>query len=119
MCINALNGAPGIYSARYSGVHGNSLENRKRVLKELDGVDDRSAYFMCAIVVYFPNGEYQTFTGRTDGSITKEERGRTDFGYDAIFLSDDLDCTFGEATEEEKNSVSHRGRAIEEMLKFL
>ncbi|MCX4365255.1 MAG: RdgB/HAM1 family non-canonical purine NTP pyrophosphatase [Bacilli bacterium] len=119
LCINALNGAPGIYSARYSGVHGNSLENRKRVLKELDGVDDRSAYFMCAIVVYFPNGEYQTFTGRTDGSITKEERGRTDFGYDAIFLSDDLDCTFGEATEEEKNSVSHRGRAIEEMLKFL
>ncbi len=119
LCINALNGAPGIYSARYSGVHGNSLENRKRVLKELADVEDRSAYFMCAIVVYFPNGEYQTFTGRTDGSITKEERGRTDFGYDAIFLSDDLGCTFGEATEEEKNSVSHRGRAIEEMVKFL
>lgn len=119
LCVNTLNGAPGIFSARYSGVHGNSAANRERVLKELTGVTDRSAYFMCAIILYFPNGEYQTFIGKTNGSITEEERGCTDFGYDSIFLSDDLKITFGEATEEEKNSVSHRGRAIKEMLKSL
>lgn len=117
LCIDALNGAPGIYSARYSG--GDSAANRARVLKELEGIDDRSAYFTCTIILYYPNGEYKTYVGKTHGTITYEERGRTDFGYDSIFLSSDLGCTFGEASEEEKNSVSHRGRAINEMLKDL
>ncbi|MDE6292542.1 MAG: RdgB/HAM1 family non-canonical purine NTP pyrophosphatase [Bacilli bacterium] len=119
LCVNALNGGPGVYSARYSGVHGNSAANRARVLKELEGSTDRSAYFTCTIILYFPNGEYKAYVGKTNGTITHEERGKTDFGYDAIFLSDDLGCTFGEASEEEKNSVSHRGRAINEMLKDL
>lgn len=117
LCIDALNGAPGIYSARYSG--GDSAANRARVLKELEEIDDRSAYFVCTIILYYPNGEYKTYVGKTHGTITHEERGKTDFGYDSIFLSSDLGCTFGEASEEEKNSVSHRGRAINEMLKDL
>ena len=119
LCIDALNGAPGVYSARYSGVHGDSAANRARVLKELEGVSDRSAYFTCTIILYFPNGEYKTYVGKTSGTITHEERGKTDFGYDSIFLSSDLGITFGEASEEEKNSVSHRRRAINEMLKDL
>lgn len=119
LCVNALNGAPGIYSARYSGVHGDSAANRARLLKELEGKSDRSAYFTCTIILYFPNGEYKAYDGKTNGTITHEERGKNDFGYDAIFLSDDLGCTFGEASEEEKNSVSHRGRAINAMLKDL
>lgn len=119
LCIDALNGAPGVYSARYSGVHGNSAANRARVLKELEGVSDRSAYFICIIALYYPNGEYKTYVGKTYGTITEEERGKNDFGYDSIFLSSDLGITFGEASEEEKSSVSHRGRAINEMLKDL
>ena len=86
LCINALNGAPGVYSARYSGVHGDSAANRARVLKELEGKDDRSAHYTCTIILYYPNGEYKTYVGKTHGTITHEERGKTDFGYDSICL---------------------------------
>ena len=118
LCVDSLNGAPGVYSARYAGGHGNDTDNRAKLLKELEG-KDRSAYFVCTIVVYYPDGDYKTFEGKTYGQITEEEIGKKDFGYDCIFLSDDLKKTFGEATEEEKNSVSHRGRAIVKMLQEL
>ena len=119
--INSLNGEPGIYSARYSGVHGDSKANRDKVLKKLDGKEgnDREAYFMCALILYYPDDTYKYFIGKTYGEITTEEIGDTDFGYDCIFYSHDLNKTFGEATEKEKNSVSHRKRAIEEMVKYL
>lgn len=116
LCVDSIGGDPGIYSARYSGEHGNSKLNREKLIKNLQG-KDRKAYFLCMIVVLYPDGTYKSFEGRTYGSIIDEERGDTGFGYDSIFLSDDLGKTFGEATEEEKNSVSHRGRAIEKMLK--
>ena len=116
LCVDSLNGEPGIYSARYAGEHGNDEDNRRKLLKELEG-KDRNAYFVCMIVVYYSNNEYKTFEGRTYGKITTEEIGKKDFGYDCIFYSDDLNKTFGEATEEEKNRVSHRGRAIEKMLR--
>lgn len=116
LCCEALDGAPGIFSARYAGEHGNNEANRAKLQKDLKG-KDRKAYFNCTIVVYYPNEKYKVFTGKTYGTIIEEERGDTSFGYDCIFLSDDLNKTFGEATEEEKNSVSHRGRAIQEMLK--
>ena len=74
---------------------------------------------MCTIVVCYPDFTHKHFVGKTEGVIIDEERGKTDFGYDSIFLSNDLHKTFGEASEEEKNSVSHRGRAIKEMLKDL
>lgn len=70
-------------------------------------------------MVYYPDGEHKTFVGKTFGKITECELGKKDFGYDCIFYSNDLKKTFGEATEEEKNSVSHRGRAIQEMMKDL
>lgn len=118
LCVDSLDGMPGVYSARYAGEHGNDEANRAKLQKELEG-KDRSAYFICTIVVYYPNGEYKVYDGKTYGKITKEEFGKKDFGYDCIFFSDELGKTFGEATEEEKNSVSHRGRAIKEMIKGL
>ena len=117
LCCEALNGEPGIYSARYASDH-DIKKNRDVLISNLKG-KDKKAYFNCTIVVYYPDGSYKHFVGKTYGSIIDEERGKNDFGYDCIFLSDDLNKTFGEATEEEKNSVSHRGRAIEEMLKEL
>ena len=116
LCIDSLNGEPGIYSARYSGVHGDDQANRDKLQKKLQN-KDINAYFMCTIAVYYPNDEYKIFIGKTYGKIATEELGNKDFGYDCIFYSNDLNKTFGEASEEEKNSVSHRGRAIKEMLK--
>lgn len=116
LCVDSLNGEPGVYSARYAGNHGDNEANRNKLQKELDG-KTRDAYFICNIVVYYPNGEHKTFEGKTYGKITKEEIGNKEFGYDCIFYSNDLNKTFGEASEEEKNSVSHRARAIKEMLK--
>ena len=116
LCCDSIGGEPGIYSARYSGVHGDSKANREKLIKKL--VDkDKSAYFLCTIVVDCPDGTYKSYVGKTLGMVIDEERGDTSFGYDSIFLSDDLGKTFGEATEEEKNSVSHRSRAISAMLK--
>lgn len=119
LCINALDGAPGVYSARYAGEHGNSAENRKKVLTKLNDKDDRTAYFVCCIILYKPDDNYISVEGRTNGVITTEEIGDKGFGYDSIFLSDDLKKTFGEATSEEKNSVSHRGRAIQKLLQVI
>ena len=118
LCVNALSGAPGIYSARYAGGHGNDQSNRDKLRKELDG-KERDAYFICTIVMYCSKDNYKTFVGKTYGKIIDEERGKKDFGYDCIFYSNDLNKTFGEATEEEKNSVSHRSRAIQKLLEVL
>lgn len=117
LCVDSLNGEPGIYSARYAKEHDDKA-NRDKLLKELEG-KNREAYFNCTIVVYYPDGTYKTFVGKTYGEITTEEIGKTDFGYDCVFLSKDLNKTFGEASEEEKNSVSHRGRALKEVIKEL
>ena len=111
LCCVALNGDPGIYSARYSGGHDNSKANREKVIKELKG-KDKTAYFNSTIVLYHIDGTYEYKEGKTYGQIIEEERGDTSFGYDSIFLSDDLGKTFGEASSEEKNSVSHRYRAL-------
>ncbi|MBP3255179.1 MAG: RdgB/HAM1 family non-canonical purine NTP pyrophosphatase [Clostridia bacterium] len=118
LCVDSIGGKPGVYSARYAGEHGNNEANRAKLQLELEG-KDRSAYFICTIVVYFPNGSYKVFEGKTYGEISKEELGNKDFGYDCIFYSNDLKKTFGQATEDEKNSVSHRGRAIKKMEKEL
>ena len=115
LCVNALDGRPGIYSARYSGDHDNQA-NRDKIRSELKDKEDRSAYFFCGIILYHQDGTYEYFEGKTTGTIIDEERGNKDFGYDCIFLSDDLNKTFGEATEEEKNSVSHRKRALNKLL---
>lgn len=115
--IHALGGKPGVYSARYAGEH-NDQANRDKVLEELDNRLDRTANFEC-VICYMSKKEMKLFIGRTYGEITTEEIGDTSFGYDCIFYSADLQKTFGEATAQEKNSVSHRSRAIEQLKKWL
>lgn len=120
LCVNALGGAPGVYSARYCGHHGSDQENRALLLKNMEGVTDRSAYFKNASALVYPDGKELVAVGETHGYILTEEVGTGGFGYDPIFFSDDLQRSFGEATDEEKNSVSHRFRglqALREMLK--
>ena len=118
LCVDSLNYEPGINSARFSGEHGNDIANRKKLLEKLEG-KERNAFFICTIALLYPDGTRKTFVGKTYGKITKVELGNKNFGYDCIFYSNDLNKTFGQANEEEKNSVSHRGRAIKEMLKEL
>ena len=113
LCVEALGGAPGIFSARYSGEHGNDKANRDRLLKDMEKIENRTAYFNCAIALVTPEGEEITVEGRTYGSILYEEIGAGGFGYDCIFHSDDLQKSFGVATAEEKNAVSHRFRALQ------
>lgn len=128
LCVEALNGAPGVYSARYFEMFATEEErrtvtgerrNRRLLLKRMEGVENRRAYFCCALALVLPDGGIVRAEGRTYGQILLEERGENGFGYDSLFLSDDLQKSFGEAGEEEKNSVSHRGRALKELVKLL
>lgn len=116
LCVESLNGEPGVYSARYAGIHGDDTRNRQKLLNELKDKENRKAYFVCNIVLYKPDDNYINVEGRTYGTIADEERGSKTFGYDCLFLSDDLHKTFGEATSLEKNKVSHRARALEKLL---
>lgn len=118
LCVDALGGAPGVYSARYCGYHGNDAENRAVLLKNLQGVKNRSAHFTSAIALVYPDGRELTAEGHTYGRILEEEIGDGGFGYDCLFYSDDLGKTFGVASSEEKNGVSHRFRALQAMLKI-
>lgn len=118
LCVNSLNGEPGVYSARYSGVHGNSAANRQLILEKLKNFKDRSAYFICCIAKLDESGNLVICKGRTDGIILEKEEGYTGFGYDCIFYSTDLKKCFGLATPDEKNSVSHRFRALQELKKI-
>lgn len=114
--VHALRGEPGMMSARYSGDH-NDAENRKKVLEKLGDGLDRTAYFECVLCYMYEN-DLKLFMGRTFGEITEEELGSKDFGYDCIFKSAELDKTFGQATKEEKDRVSHRARAVEAFKKW-
>lgn len=117
LCVEALGGAPSIYSARYSG--GGDKENRALLLKNLQNIKNRNAYFESAVCLYFPDGEKYFGEGRTFGKILSEEQGGNGFGYDCIFFSDDLKKSFGLATPKEKDSVSHRFRAILDLTEKL
>jgi len=118
ICVEALNGEPGIYSARYAG-DGNDKHNNQLLLENMKGKKDRRAKFVCCMVYYKPNGEIITATGETFGEILDKEYGENGFGYDPLFFSLDLNKCMGLATAEEKNSVSHRFRAIEGIKKQL
>lgn len=110
LCVDALHGAPGVYSARFSG--GTPADNRALLLKRLDGVSHRTARFTCSVCYIGADGKPLFGEGHTCGRILFEEIGDKGFGYDSLFFSDDLQKSFGEATEDEKNSVSHRYRAL-------
>lgn len=114
----ALNLEPGIFSARYSGLHGDNEKHRQKLIKNLQN-KEKDAYYICTLVLYHSDGSYNYTEGKTYGKIITEEKGNKDFCYDCIFLSDDLGKTFGEATEEEKNSVSHRYRALIKLKELL
>lgn len=119
LCVEALDGAPGVYSARYSGGHGDDKANRDLLLKNLEGVTDRRAKFVSSIVLIKTNGEEIVGTGETYGKIGFKEQGTNGFGYDCIFISDDLGISFGLASDEEKNKVSHRYRGLIDLLSKL
>ena len=118
LCVDALNGAPGVFSARYCGYHGDDEKNRKVLLQNMDGIADRKAHFTSAIALVFPDGKELVAEGHTYGEILHEETGDGGFGYDCLFFSDDLQKSFGVATAEEKNRVSHRFRGLQAMLKL-
>ncbi len=113
LCVEGLYGAPGIYSARFSGE--GDKGNRKLLLRRMENVADRRAYFECAVCLCRPDGRACFGVGRTYGKILQEEIGNNGFGYDPLFYSDDLKKSFGLATDEEKNSVSHRFRALRDL----
>ena len=102
LCVDALDGLPGVYSARFAEEH-NDVANRNKLLSQLQGVTDRSAHFECAVVLLYPNGKAITATGRVDGKILPAERGENGFGYDSLFFCTDLGKTFAEASADEKN----------------
>ncbi len=115
LSVDALGGAPGVFSARYAGGHGSDESNRAKLLKEMEGKEVRTARFECALVLYYPNGEYLSSYGKTEGEILRQEVGDKGFGYDSLFYSYDLEKSFGLADASAKNEVSHRGRAIKEL----
>ena len=119
LCVDALNGAPGIFSARYCGYHGSDAENRALLLKNMQGVKNRGAHFTSAIALVYPDGTELVTEGHTYGEILEQEEGDGGFGYDPLFKSEDLGKSFGLASAEEKNAVSHRFRALQAMWKRL
>jgi len=114
LCVDMLDGAPGIYSARFSG--GGPAENRKLLLKRMENITDRRAHFESAVCLCMPDGRTYFGEGKTYGRILQEEIGDKGFGYDSLFFSDDLNKSFGLAEEEEKNAVSHRYRALYDLM---
>lgn len=112
LVVEALDGAPGIYSARYAG-DGVDEHNNALLLKNMQGVANRNAKFVCCMVYYSPNGEIITATGETDGEILHAPEGENGFGYDPIFYSKDLQMSLGVASAEAKNTISHRFRALQ------
>lgn len=118
MEVMALNGAPGVYSARYAGPQRNDLENMDLVLKNLADKDDRSAQFR-TVVALILKGKVHTFEGIVKGKIATTKTGDKGFGYDPIFVPDGYSISFAEMEAGEKNKISHRGRAIQKLITFL
>jgi len=114
--VDALSGAPGVYSARFSGPGATDESNNRLLLQELRGVSNRGARFVCAIALVDRGGVVGVYRGEVEGFIIDEARGSGGFGYDPLFFCPAFGCTFGEATAEQKFSLSHRGRALRAML---
>lgn len=117
ICAHALDGAPGIYSARFSGGHGNDLDNNNLLIAKLSDKEDKGAHYTCAISLVYPDGREVAAEGYMYGRIIDTPRGERGFGYDPIFVPDGEERTVAEMTDEEKNAISHRGRALMELLR--
>lgn len=116
--VTALGGRPGVFTARYAGPACRPVDNIRKLLGELEGVSDRRASFKTVIALILDGQEY-SFTGQVDGQITETPSGQSGFGYDPIFRPEGYDRTFAEMREEEKNKISHRGRATAALIDFL
>lgn len=116
ICVDALDGMPGVYSARYAGTHGDDEGNNQKMLAELaskpESAKPFTARYVCAISVAREGRELACFVGKVEGQITLNPRGTGGFGYDPLFIPDGYDCTMAEISADEKNSISHRGEAL-------
>lgn len=118
LMVDALDGAPGVYSARYAGPGHDSAANIRKLLAELDGVADRKARFRTVIALILGKDEY-LFEGIVDGAIAVAPAGCGGFGYDSVFVPENSDETFAQMSAESKNNISHRGRAVKKLIQFL
>ena len=112
LAVDALDGRPGVYSARYAGPGATDWDNCEKLLGEMAGTTKRTAHFVCVLSLATPAGPALTWEARCEGEITHERRGESGFGYDPVFFSPELGKTFAEVSMAEKSSVSHRGRAL-------
>ena len=119
--VDALDGAPGVNSARYSGVHGDDAAARKMILKQLEGLPykKRTAMFVCVITLVYPDGRTLVARGECPGHIAYEEKGSGGFGYDCIFIPEGKRRTFAQLPQEYKNEVGHRGRALQKLRELM
>lgn len=118
LCVDALGGAPGVYSARYSGEHGNDLDNNKKLVRELQGIENRKARFVCVITLAKPDGTAFSYRGEVEGDIIDIPQGTEGFGYDPHFFMKEYNKTLAEIPEI-KNKISHRARALEKLKEDL
>lgn len=118
LMVDALDGAPGVYSARYAGPAHDSEANMALLLKNLESAQNRDARFVTVICLIL-DGEEHCFTGTVEGTLTRERHGEGGFGYDPIFKPNESDSTFAEMSSDEKNRISHRGRATAKLLEYL
>lgn len=118
LLVDALNGEPGVHSARYAGEQKNDEDNIRKILTELNGKENRKAHFK-TVMSLIVEGKEHLFEGKINGTIITEKRGNNGFGYDPIFVPDGFTKTFAEMTKEEKSSISHRGIALKKLIEFL
>jgi XTP/dITP diphosphohydrolase len=119
LCVDALDGAPGVYSARFSGEEKDDYKNNLKLIHILEGVEEREARFICSAALVLSKDSVEVFEGVLEGSIASGLRGQSGFGYDPVFLPQGYDRTLAELGAEVKNKISHRYRAIEGILKFI
>lgn len=119
LCVDSLNGEPGVYSSRYAGPQASDEENIQLLLRNLKHKKDRSAYFICHLTFIEPSGNRHDFSGRIDGTIVTEPAGSFGFGYDPIFKPLGFECTFAELNAQTKNKISHRAEAMKKLNEFL
>lgn len=117
--VKALNGAPGVRSARYAGEPSNTPANNALLMKNLEGAEDRTANFTCAIALVDPEGKEHVVEGKVFGKIALVPSGNAGFGYDPLFIPDGFNKTFADLTANEKNAISHRGRALEKVREIV
>ena len=119
LCVDAMDGAPGIYSARFAGDDATDYDRNVKLLETLKDEENRKAQYVAAIAYVAPDGTEMTTEGTVDGEILREEHGTGGFGYDPLFFCTEIGKCFGLATPDEKNAVSHRGRALKKLCEML